>query len=106
MATEVRWRRGTAEEHETFTGANGEVTVDTTNKTLRVHDGETPGGFPQEGFLVAPAFSPISWHAQTVDNSVTIPEDKNAWSFGPVIEIAEGQAVTVPESSFWTIANG
>jgi len=44
MATEVRWRRGTAEEHENFTGANGEITVDTTNKTLRVHDGETPGG--------------------------------------------------------------
>ena len=56
--------------------------------------------------LEASAFSPISWHAQTIENSVTIPENKNAWSFGPVIEIAEGQAVTVPVSSFWTVANG
>lgn len=44
MATEVRLRRGTALEHETFTGVSGEVTVDTTNTRLRVHDGVTPGG--------------------------------------------------------------
>lgn len=46
MAREIKLRRGTATEHETFTGAEGEVTVDTTNKTLRVHDGVTPGGIP------------------------------------------------------------
>ena len=44
MAKRVQLRRGTATEHNTFTGANGEVTVDTTNKTLRVHDGSTVGG--------------------------------------------------------------
>lgn len=44
MATEVRLRRGTAAEHEVFAGAPAEVTVDTTNNTLRVHDGETLGG--------------------------------------------------------------
>ena len=41
---QIRYRRGSAEEHATFTGANGEITVDTTNKTLRVHDGVTAGG--------------------------------------------------------------
>ncbi len=44
MAKQVKLRRGTAPQHETFIGALGEVTMDTTNKTLRVHDGETPGG--------------------------------------------------------------
>ena len=44
MAKQLQLRRGTATEHDTFTGANGEVTVDTTNKTLRVHDGSTVGG--------------------------------------------------------------
>ena len=44
MAKQLQLRKGTAEEHSTFTGANGEVTVDTTNKTLRVHDGTTVGG--------------------------------------------------------------
>lgn len=44
MAKQLQLRRGTATEHNSFTGANGEVTVDTTNKTLRVHDGSTVGG--------------------------------------------------------------
>ena len=44
MAKQLQLRKGTATEHGTFTGANGEVTVDTTNKTLRVHDGVTVGG--------------------------------------------------------------
>lgn len=44
MAKQLQLRKGTATEHNTFTGANGEVTVDTTNKTLRVHDGTTAGG--------------------------------------------------------------
>ena len=44
MAIQIQLRKGTATEHDTFTGANGEVTVDTTNKTLRVHDGSTVGG--------------------------------------------------------------
>jgi len=41
---QVKLRRGTATEHNTFTGAEGEVTVDTTNDTLRVHNGSTAGG--------------------------------------------------------------
>lgn len=44
MARQIQFRRGTADEHQTFTGADGEITVDTTNKTIRVHDGITPGG--------------------------------------------------------------
>ncbi len=44
MAIQIQLRKGTATEHNSFTGANGEVTVDTTNKTLRVHDGSTVGG--------------------------------------------------------------
>ena len=37
-------RRGTADEHDNFTGAIGEITVDTTKNTIRVHDGKTVGG--------------------------------------------------------------
>ena len=46
MSTQVQLRRGTAAQHATFVGAPGEITVDTTNNTLRVHDGITPGGHP------------------------------------------------------------
>lgn len=45
MAVQIQLRRGTAAESDSFTGAIGEVTVDTTNKTLRVHDGATVGGY-------------------------------------------------------------
>jgi len=44
MAIQVKFRRGSSGQHSSFTGANGEITVDTTNKTLRVHDGATVGG--------------------------------------------------------------
>ena len=44
MATQVQFRRGSRTENNAFTGALGEVTVDTTNDTLRIHDGSTAGG--------------------------------------------------------------
>jgi len=42
--TTLQLRRGTQSENSTFTGALGEVIVDTTRKTLVVHDGVTAGG--------------------------------------------------------------
>lgn len=45
MPTVLQLRRGTTAEHSTFTGAEGEVTVNTTKDTLVVHDGSTQGGF-------------------------------------------------------------
>ena len=56
--------------------------------------------------LEASAFSPISWHDPIIENSVTIPENKNAWSFGPTMTIDAGQTITIGLNSFWTIANG
>ena len=44
MAKRVQRRRGSTSEHSAFTGAEGEITVDTTIDTLVVHDGTTPGG--------------------------------------------------------------
>ncbi|MEX0668482.1 MAG: hypothetical protein WD061_01960 [Candidatus Saccharimonadales bacterium] len=44
MADEIQLRGGSEAENDSFTGAQREVTVDTTNKTLRVHDGTTAGG--------------------------------------------------------------
>ena len=41
---EVKLRRGTTAQHSTFTGAEGEVTVDTDKDTVVVHDGSTAGG--------------------------------------------------------------
>jgi hypothetical protein len=46
MSTQVQFRRGTTVETAAFTGAVGEVTVDTTKNTCVVHDGTTAGGYP------------------------------------------------------------
>jgi hypothetical protein len=45
MATILQLRRGTTVQHSTFTGAEGEVTVNTTKDTIVVHDGVAAGGF-------------------------------------------------------------
>lgn len=46
MSTQIQRRRGTTSDHSTFTGAGGELTIDTTKNTVVVHDGSTTGGFP------------------------------------------------------------
>lgn len=45
MATILQLRRGTTVQHSSFTGAEGEITIDTTKDTVVVHDGSTEGGF-------------------------------------------------------------
>ena len=46
MAKLLKLRRGTTSQHSSFTGAEGECTVDTDKETLVVHDGSTAGGHP------------------------------------------------------------
>ena len=46
MAKLLKLRRGTTAQHGSFTGAEGEVTIDTTKDTAVVHDGAQAGGRP------------------------------------------------------------
>jgi hypothetical protein len=46
MAKRIQFRRGTTAQTAAFTGAPGEITVDTDKKIVVVHDGVTPGGWP------------------------------------------------------------
>jgi hypothetical protein len=45
MPTQVQFRRGTTAQNNNFTGASGEISINTSNNTIRVHDGSTVGGF-------------------------------------------------------------
>ncbi len=45
-AVQVQYRRGTSSQVAPFTGAQGEMVVDTTNNRLVVQDGSTAGGWP------------------------------------------------------------
>jgi alpha-tubulin suppressor-like RCC1 family protein len=46
LAIQLQLRKGNTTSHTTFTGALAEVTVDTSKKTVVVHDGTTAGGYP------------------------------------------------------------
>lgn len=46
MAKLLKLRRGTTSQHSSFTGAEGEVTIDTDKDTAVVHDGSTAAGRP------------------------------------------------------------
>ncbi len=68
MAKLLKLRRGTTSQHSSFTGAEGEVTVDTDKESLVVHNGSTAGGFP-----IARSPAP----AGTVGTSEVVQVDSN-----------------------------
>lgn len=52
MAKQVQFRRGTTAQTASFTGATGEITVDTDKDCLIVHDGSTAGGHEIPGYTL------------------------------------------------------
>lgn len=75
FATQVQIRRGTEAENDAFTGAEGEVTMDLTNKQLRIHDGQTKGGMKIPNIKTVFGTNQIANNAVTeekiADNAVT-----------------------------------
>jgi hypothetical protein len=83
MATTLKLRRGTTAQHTTFTGTEGEVTVDTDKDTVVVHDGTTAGGFP----LARETGSTIKVAAGTVSApGLTTTGDTNTGIFFPAAD--------------------
>ena len=80
MSRQIQIRRGTATEHSTFTGALGEVTMDTTNKTLRVHDGQTAGGvaLAKQSEIPAPYTMPENYDF-VVESQLPTAENNYTW---------------------------
>ena len=73
MTTAVQHRRGTTAEHSTFTGLEGEVTIDTTKDTAVIHDGAQAGGYPLAKETLSNA-NPSSLGA--LDGSSTASDDQ------------------------------
>lgn len=73
MSKQIQIRRGTADEHKKFTGAMGEITMDTTNKTLHVHDGETIGGttLAKQADIITPTDYIVAQQLPTAANGYT-----------------------------------
>jgi len=94
MATALRLRRGTTAQHTTFTGAAGEVTVDTDKKVVVVHDGSTAGGIP----LAKESGSAITTSSATITggtiNNATI--GATTASTGAFTTLSASTSVTTP----------
>ncbi len=75
MATTWQMRRGSEAENNAFTGAPGELTIDMTTRTIRVHDGVTVGGwriFTQGNTLSAEAIFFDNTNAPFTGNNVQV----------------------------------
>lgn len=75
MSRILQLRRGNSAEHENFTGQIGEITMDTDSKSLRIHDGETPGGTPMARRDEIPDLTlfdyVVEWQMPTAENNHT-----------------------------------
>lgn len=79
MATQVQFRRGTTSQHGSFTGAVGEITVDTDKDTVVVHDGSQAGGFALPSLKTAQEFTKTqNFNATTLTDQGTITWDASA----------------------------
>ena len=99
MATILQLRRGTTVQHSTFTGAVGEVTVDTTKDTVVVHDGSTAGGIPlaTEAYVTSQITSKDNTDEITEGSTnlyFTTARARNAISAGTGISITDGAIST------------
>jgi len=77
MAIQVQLRRGTSAQNNSFTGAVGEVTVNTTDSTLRVHDGATAGGTATVGLTATQTLTNKTLTSPTITGSGVITTTAN-----------------------------
>jgi hypothetical protein len=89
MSIQVKRRREAATFLSTFTGAQGELVVDTTNNRVQVHDGVTAGGWPaaklaeviantrtavnDASYTALPTDRTVAYTAMTAARTVTLP---------------------------------
>ena len=101
VATQVKRRRGTGAENDAFAGAEGEITVDLTNKELRVHTGDNKAG----GYglarkdlqnLTDKAKNISNW-SRNITNCITeIPQDIKLELNNGTLTLKAGSKVYVP----------
>ena len=109
MSTQLRLRGGTTAEHSSFTGAEREVTVDTTLDTLIVHDGATAGGVPLAKASDVPSAS-SSLAVTDVTTSGTITSTGDITTSGevntPTVDLGNGVKITTSGGGIAITVNG
>jgi trimeric autotransporter adhesin len=98
MAIQIQLRRGTAAQHTSFTGVNAELTVDTTNYALRLHDGTTPGGYEILRKDLANLANGAILNAKLANSSITIN--------GQTVSLGGSTTITATATNSLTIGTG
>ncbi len=104
MAKVLQIRRGTTAQNDAFTGAIGEITMDTDTKQIRIHDGTTQGGFvitnkKADGgparFMVAQSKTELTIKAgTTIKVSAGFYETATGYTFAPASALDTGSSLT------------
>ena len=93
MATQIQRRRGTTAQHQTFTGAAGEITVDTDRQSLVLHDGATVGGH-----VIPRSYSVMPQDFGAKADGTT--DDSAAFAAAAAAAVAVGKALLVPSGTY------
>jgi len=72
MPYQIQLRRGTTAQNATFTGAIGELTIDTTLNIIRVQDGSTAGGWPMVGTATTQTLTNKTLTAPAVNGGLSV----------------------------------
>ena len=130
MSTALQLRRGTTAQHASFTGALGEVTVDTDKDVVVVHDGSTAGGIPgvgtganqtftkaqrgaitalTDGATITPDFAAANLFSVTLGGNRTLANPTNlvAGQSGSIFVTQDGTGSrTLAYGSYWDFISG
>lgn len=85
---QVQLRRGTTAQHGSFTGAQGELTVDTDKNALVLHDGATAGGIQLAKESV---FNVLDYGADNTDTEIRAAVEAANTAGRGVVYIPEGE---------------
>ena len=102
MSTILKFKRYTTVGTAGITGADGEITVDTTKDTLVVHDGITAGGFPlatEANYFTRTATASEISTALTAYDTTTVSEGKIATAVSNLVAAAPSTLDTLKELS-------
>jgi hypothetical protein len=98
MAIQIQLRRGTANQHTSFVGVNAELTVDTTNYALRLHNGSTAGGIEILRKDLANLADSAILNSKLANSSVTIN--------GQSVSLGGSTTITATATNALTIGTG
>ena len=122
MPTQVQFRRGTTSQNNSFTGAAGEITINTTKKTAVVHDGSSAGGSTlisenDEGYWTEVTNTDVDSAIENIDTWSTTTyrsakyvyqisnADKTEYQSGEILIVHDGTTALITEYAKITTGN-